>query len=145
MDPSNRLPDPFDLKRFVTAQQNTWQQALKELLNGRKTSHWMWYIFPQVYGLGFSAVSKRFAIRNLDEAMAYLAHPLLGERLIICSKAVLDVKGRTATQIFGYPDDLKLRSCMTLFAKTDAPDSVFDQVLKKYYGGRPDHRTLDLI
>ncbi len=110
------MPDPFDLARFVDAQHGTYDQALQELTAGHKQSHWMWFIFPQLAGLGSSAMAERYAIGSLDEARAYLQHPLLGERLRICTAAVNAVRGRTAGQVFGSPDDMKFRSSMTLFA-----------------------------
>src|SRR5579883_1362213 len=108
--------DPYNLNRFVEAQEDAYERALAEIRNGRKESHWMWYIFPQFDGLGFSATSKRYAIKGVAEAEAYLAHPVLGPRLRECTEATLHVEGRSASDIFGSPDDLKLRSCATLFA-----------------------------
>jgi uncharacterized protein (DUF1810 family) len=139
-------PDVFELGRFVEAQRETYDTALAELRDGRKRSHWMWFIFPQLAGLGFSAMSQRYAIRSLEEAMAYLEHPLLGYRLLNCAAAVLQVDGRTASEIFGSPDDLKLRSSATLFSEAlSRPGFVFDQLLTKYFGGEPDSQTLDLL
>lgn len=137
--------DPFDLNRFVQAQAEDYEQALREITAGRKVSHWMWYVFPQLDGLGFSPMAKRYAIKSLDEARAYLAHPLLGPRLVACAEAALTVDGRTATQIFGTPDDLKLKSSATLFSAATPPGSVFERVLAKFYGGQPDERTLELL
>lgn len=137
--------DPHDLNRFVRAQANDYQRALAELRSGRKRSHWMWYVFPQVKGLGLSSTSERFAIRSLDEARAYVAHPRLGLRLLECAEAVLAVEGRSATEIFGSPDDMKLRSCATLFARVSPAGSVFHRLLVKYYGGAQDPRTLQLL
>lgn len=137
--------DPFDLSRFVRAQEGVYEQALAELQAGRKRTHWMWFIFPQIEGLGFSATSRRYAIRSADEARAYLNHPVLGPRLIACVQAVLAVEGRTASEIFGWPDDLKLRSCATLFAHVSSPGSVFERVLERFYGGEPDAKTLELL
>ena len=108
--------DPYDLRRFVRAQTDDYQRALAEIVSGRKRSHWMWYVFPQFDGLAFSATSKRYAIKSVAEAQAYLAHPVLGPRLLECAEAVVRVEGRSAAEIFGSPDDLKLRSCATLFA-----------------------------
>jgi uncharacterized protein (DUF1810 family) len=134
-----------DLERFVTAQQGVHETALAELRAGRKRSHWMWFVFPQIAGLGSSATAQHYAISSLDEARAYLAHPVLGPRLREAAAAVLGVTGRTAADIFGYPDDLKLRSSMTLFARAaDEPSSVFAQVLERYYDG-PDPRTLERL
>jgi len=137
--------DPFELERFVQAQNDTYATALAEIRGGRKRSHWMWYVFPQVVGLGYSATSQHYAIRSAAEARAYLAHPLLGPRLIESVKAVLKVQGRTANAIFGSPDDLKLRSCATLFAQVSAPRSVFERLLDRYFDGERDPRTLELL
>jgi uncharacterized protein (DUF1810 family) len=137
--------DPFDLDRFVQAQAEDHAQALREITAGRKESHWMWYMFPQVAGLGLSPLARRYAIRSLDEAKAYLAHPVLGPRLVAFAEAVVGVQGRTANQIFGFPDDLKLRSCATLFALASPPGSVFERVLAKFYAGERDERTLELL
>lgn len=137
--------DPYDLKRFAEAQADDYHQALSEIRAGRKRSHWMWYVFPQFGGLGFSPASRRYAIKSLAEAEAYLRHPVLGPRLVECFEAVLDVVGRSATDVFGFPDDLKLRSCATLFARVSEPGSVFERVLGKYFGGEPDPSTLRLL
>ena len=137
--------DPFNLSRFVQAQQGDFERALAEVTAGRKRTHWMWYIFPQLDGLAFSSTSKYYAIQGLDEARAYLAHPVLGPRLIECAEAALRVEGRSATAIFGSPDDLKLRSCATLFACVSPPGSVFERLLDKYYGGQRDQKTLRLL
>lgn len=137
--------DPFDLHRFVSAQEGVHEKALAELRAGRKRTHWMWYIFPQLDGLGSSSTARHYAIKSIEEARAYLAHPLLGPRLAECAEAVLAVEGRTASEIFGYPDDLKLKSSMTLFASVADPDSVFVKVLEKYYRGEQDARTLELL
>jgi len=129
----------------VRAQERTCETALAEIRNGRKRSHWMWYVFPQIAGLGFSETSRRYAIRSTAEARAYLAHPLLGPRLIECFEAALGVEDRTAHEIFGSPDDLKFRSCATLFACVAPPGSVFQRVLDKYFGAEGDPRTLELL
>jgi uncharacterized protein (DUF1810 family) len=136
-----RESDRFDLGRFVQAQEPGYERVIAELTDGRKRSHWMWYIFPQIAGLGSSATSERYAIGGSDEARAYLAHPVLGARLRECAQKVLNVHGRGASEIFGYPDDLKLRSCMTLFAAVSPSGSVFERVLAKYFGGRGDELT----
>jgi uncharacterized protein (DUF1810 family) len=136
---------PHDLERFVRAQERTCGTALAEIRNGRKRSHWMWYVFPQIAGLGFSETSRRYAIRSAAEARAYLEHPLLGPRLIECFEAAMGVEGRTAHEIFGSPDDLKFRSCATLFAGVAPPGSVFQQALDKYFDGEGDSRTLELL
>jgi uncharacterized protein (DUF1810 family) len=134
-----------DLQRFIIAQDNSYDTALSEITNGRKKSHWMWYIFPQVTGLGNSEYARKYAIKDLPEAEEYLAHPVLGSRLIEISKATLAIEGRTASQIFGSPDDMKLHSCMTLFSMVDNADPVFNKVIDKYYNGRPDAKTTDII
>lgn len=137
--------DPFQLSRFVTAQERVYSVALAEITSGRKTSHWMWFIFPQFQGLGSSEMSRRFAIGSLDEARAYLAHPLLGPRLLECTEAVLQIARRSASQIFGSPDDMKLRSSATLFAHVSPGGSVFQRVIARYFDGAPDAATLRLI
>jgi uncharacterized protein (DUF1810 family) len=137
--------DPYDLKRFLLAQEGDYDRALSEIRSGRKRSHWMWYIFPQIDGLGFSSASSRYSIKSLPEAKAYLEHPVLGSRLRECAAAVVSLEGRSAMEIFGSPDDLKLRSCATLFARVSLPGSVFDRLLGKYYQGKPDDRTIQLL
>lgn len=137
--------DPFDLSRFVHAQFDDFDNALAEIQSGRKVSHWMWYIFPQIRGLGMSPMSQRYAIRNRTEAEAYLQHPILGPRLIRCVVAALEVEGTSAHDIFGSPDDMKLKSCCTLFAAVSRPNSVFEQLLAKYYAGERDAKTLELL
>lgn len=139
------MPKENDLTRFVDAQQTSYQAALSEITNGRKRSHWMWYIFPQIAGLGFSSTSKFYAIKDRDEAENYLAHPLLGKRLVEISNALLEIEGKTANQIFGSPDDMKLKSSMTLFDTLDNSNPVFRKVLDKYFNGAKDWRTLELI
>ncbi|MDI6102224.1 DUF1810 domain-containing protein [Actinoplanes sp. NEAU-A12] len=133
-----------DLDRFVDAQEGVHEQALAELVAGRKRTHWMWFVFPQVAGLGNSPTAQRFAIRDLGEARAYLAHPVLGPRLVACAEAMTRHRGRTAQEILGYPDDLKLRSSMTLFARAADDPRPFERVLELYYDG-PDDRTLKLL
>lgn len=137
--------DPHDLNRFVQAQEHDYARALAEIRVGHKRTHWMWYIFPQLDGLGFSETARRYAIRGLDEARAYLAHPVLGPRLVECAEAVLAVQGRSAREIFGTPDDLKLRSCATLFAEVSSAGSVFRRVVEVYFEGEADVRTLALL
>ena len=136
--------DPFDLNRFIEAQEQDFTSALAEIKAGRKRSHWMWYIFPQIDGLAFSSTSKHYALKSVEEAQAYLNHPVLGSRLRECAEAVLAVEGRTALEIFVSPDDVKLRSCATLFAAVSPPGSAFERVLEKYYHGKRDDRTLQL-
>ena len=135
----------MDLERFVTAQQDIYERALGELKAGDKRSHWMWFVFPQFAGLGFSEMSVRYAIKSLDEARAYLAHPVLGPRLAECAQALLGVEGRSAERILGYPDDLKLRSSMTLFARAADDPKVFRAVLDRYYDGEDDPATLQRL
>jgi len=141
---SNR-DDPHDLARFIEAQDRVYGDVLAELRNGRKRSHWMWFIFPQLDGLGFSPTAKFYAIENLEEARQYLQHPLLGARLRECATLVLGIRDRTVSEIFSYPDDLKFRSCMTLFERVAEPGSVFANVLEYCFDGRRDARTLELL
>jgi uncharacterized protein (DUF1810 family) len=141
---------PYDLPRFVEAQTPCYARVLQELAAGEKTSHWMWFIFPQLRGLGLSATARRFGLSGIEEARAYLAHPLLGARLRECTRTLLTVEGRTAHEIFGSPDDLKLRSCLTLFARAAGAspareDQVFGEALARYYRGEPDPLTLRLL
>jgi uncharacterized protein (DUF1810 family) len=135
--------DPYDLERFVAAQDSggTYDRAVAELRRGRKVSHWMWFVFPQLAGLGQSAVSRRFAISGLAEARAYLAHPVLGPRLLECALLVTAIGGATAEQVFGPVDAQKLRSCVTLFARADPGEPAFGRVLEQYFGGVPDAAT----
>jgi uncharacterized protein (DUF1810 family) len=137
--------DPYDLDRFVQAQEGDYERALSEVRAGRKRSHWMWYIFPQYDGLGFSPTSRRYSIKSVAEAQAYLAHPVLGPRLTECAEAALRVEGRSALEVFGSPDDMKLRSCATLFAHVSPAGSVFERLLSKYFDGERDDKTLRLI
>lgn len=137
--------DPFDLERFVAAQQGAYERACAELRGGKKTGHWIWFIFPQILGLGMSEMSRQYAIRSLDEAKAYLAHQVLGPRLKQVSRIVLEIDGLTVEEIFGWPDDMKLRSSMTLFAAAAADGEAFTAVLKKYFNSERDQRTLDLL
>ncbi|MGD2118256.1 MAG: DUF1810 domain-containing protein [Chromatiales bacterium] len=139
------MPDAVDLQRFVTAQQSVYDQVLAELHAGQKRTHWMWFIFPQLAGLGFSLTARKYAISGRDEAAAYLQHELLGARLRECTQLVLAIEGRNARQIFGYPDDLKFRSCMTLFAAVANDSQPFDSALQKFYAGQVDQKTLDLL
>ncbi len=137
--------DPFDLRRFISAQERVYPDVLAELMAGQKLTHWMWFIFPQIDGLGHSSTTKYFAIKSLEEARQYLSHPVLGPRLLECTEAVLAIEGRSVSEIFGDPDDLKLRSSMTLFAFVAGPHSVFARVLEKYFSGKRDARTLYLL
>jgi uncharacterized protein (DUF1810 family) len=137
--------DPFDLNRFLKAQESDFGRALAELKAGEKRSHWMWYIFPQIDGLAWSSTSKKYSIKSLDEARAYLGHPVLGARLTECASLILAVQGRTAAEIMGWPDDLKLRSSATLFAQVSPAGSVFHQLLDDYFQGKPDDKTMSLL
>ena len=140
------MDDPYDLERYVQAQEPVFAQVCAELAAGRKQSHWMWFIFPQLRGLGSSAMAERYAIGSLAEARAYLAHPLLSERLRTCTELVNRIEGRTAQAIFGYPDHLKFHSSMTLFARAAAGGSEpFAESLAKYFAGEEDPRTRELL
>ena len=134
-----------DLARFVAAQSGTYEHALAEIASGRKRSHWMWYVFPQFAGLGVSATSRKYAIASLAEAEAYLRHEVLGPRLVACADAALAVEGRSAREIFGSPDDLKLRSSATLFERAEGDGGVFTRLLDKYYGSERDPATIARI
>ncbi|HJU71635.1 MAG TPA: DUF1810 domain-containing protein [Paucimonas sp.] len=136
------MDDPYHLQRFVDAQQPVYRTVCAELSSGRKRSHWMWFIFPQIKGLGSSDMARRFAISSLEEAKAYLAHPILGARLRECSRLVAEADNRAIESIFGYPDYLKFHSSMTLFARAAADREVFVECLQKYFGGEPDPLTL---
>ncbi len=136
------MPDPFNLQRFVDAQAGVYSQVVRELEHGEKQSHWMWFVFPQIAGLGFSPTSVLYAISSLGEAKAYCAHPILGPRLEECAGLVLRTEGRTARQIFGSVDEAKFRSSMTLFAKAAPERETFDACLQKYFAGAPDEATL---
>jgi uncharacterized protein (DUF1810 family) len=137
--------DPYDLQRFVTAQDPVLDRVREELRRGRKSSHWMWFVFPQVAGLGSSPTAQHYAISGLDEARAYLAHPVLGPRLVECARLAAAVEGRSAREVFGYPDDLKLRSSMTLFARAAPDEPAFAGVLDRYFDSEPDPRTLERL
>ena len=146
----HNMNDPHDLERFVQAQRGDYHRALEEVQSGQKRTHWMWYIFPQLAGLGSSVMAQQYAIRSIAEAEAYLRHPILGPRLVQIAQAVLDVRGRSAQQIFGSPDDLKLRSSATLFsiaaAQARLPQGrVFDRLMDVYFDGRPDAQTQRLL
>jgi uncharacterized protein (DUF1810 family) len=135
----------FDPDRFVQAQDAVYERVRRELREGRKRGHWMWFVFPQLSGLGFSAMAQRYAIATLGEAAAYLEHPILGPRLIECSELVNQVEGRTVNEIFGAPDDLKFHSSMTLFASIPDAPRAFDAALAKYFGGAPDRMTAKML
>jgi uncharacterized protein (DUF1810 family) len=138
--------DPHDLNRFLEAQEGVYGQALAEVRAGRKRSHWMWFVFPQIDGLGSSPVARRYAIKSRAEAGAYLTHPVLGPRLVACAEAAAGVPGQaSALDVFGTPDDLKLRSSATLFACVSPAGSVFHRVLGRYFGGERDPATLRLL
>ncbi len=137
--------DEFDAKRFIDAQKNSYDMALAEIKSGRKQSHWMWYIFPQLKGLGKSGTSDFYGLNGIKDAKAYIEDPILGVRLLEISHAVLDHNEKTAEEIFGYIDAKKLKSCMTLFKEAGPELQIFDDVLKQFYNGRPDYRTLHLL
>ena len=137
--------DVYDLDRFISAQEGIYESVLAELQNGEKRSHWMWFIFPQIDGLGFSATTKYYSIKNKEEARHYLNHPVLGPRLLQCTELLLAIEGKSVREIFDFPDDKKLKSSMTLFARVSDPDSVFAHVLEKYFGGERDERTTSLL
>jgi len=137
--------DPFELNRFIIAQENNYHDVLEELRAGQKQSHWMWYVFPQIDGLAQSATSKYYAIKSIEEAQQYLDHPVLGKRLMECTELVLAIKGRSVSQIFGYPDDMKLKSSMTLFAHAAPSHSAFAQALDKYFNGEQDAKTIQIL
>lgn len=136
------MSDFYNLQRFVDAQQPVYQKVLAELRAGRKQTHWMWFIFPQIRGLGSSGMAQRFAITALDEADAYLSHSLLGPRLSECSRLVADIEARTIEEIFGYPDHMKFHSSMTLFSQATKANEIFMECLSKYFAGEPDSHTL---
>jgi uncharacterized protein (DUF1810 family) len=139
------LADPYALQRFVEAQTPVYARVLAELRTGRKTGHWIWYVFPQIHGLGSSSTSQHYSIRSLQEAQAYLVHPVLGARLRECTQLALDIEGRSIRQIFGSPDDMKFRSSMTLFAHATSDNELFLRALDKYWEGKYDPLTLERI
>ena len=139
------MNDPFDLQRFVDAQEAVYSQVIAELRRGRETSHWMWFIFPQIEGLGHSPIAEKYAITGLAEAKAYLNHRVVGQRLVNCIELMLGIHGRSINQILGYPDDLKFRSSMTLFAEVSEDISIFHVALDKYFDGEPDPLTIELL
>lgn len=135
----------FNLDRFLIAQNNVYEIALAEIRKGRKVTHWMWYIFPQLTGLGMSSTSQFYGIKGIDEAKAYLSHKVLGTRLLEITKALISLNGLSALEIFGRPDDTKLKSCMTLFAQISDGSSVFYQVIEQYFEGKSDIRTINML
>ena len=139
------MNDPYDLHRFIEAQDYIYQEVLGELRSGQKGGHWMWYIFPQIKGLGSSGMTQKYAISSQEEAQAYLRHSILGARLRECTELVIDVNGRSAKEIFYYPDCLKFRSCMTLFMTSTTDNKIFKDALVKYFKGKPDPLTLDIL
>jgi uncharacterized protein (DUF1810 family) len=139
------MSEPFDLARFVVAQAPVYARVVAELRSGHKRSHWMWFVFPQIDGLGHSAMARRYAIRSLEEAKAYLAHEILGPRLRECTALVNAVKGRAIAEIFGYPDDLKFHSSMTLFLSASGNEAVFAAAIEKYFAGARDGATLEKL
>ena len=134
-----------EFAHFIEAQNPVMDRVMAELAAGEKRSHWMWFVFPQLLGLGHSQMAQRFALRSLDEAQHYLAHPLLGDRLRECTRLVINVEGRSVSDIFGYPDDLKFHSSMTLFALAAPQEPLFDAALKKFFGGQKDPKTIELM
>jgi uncharacterized protein (DUF1810 family) len=141
----DKMTKENNLKRFIEAQESDYQIALSEIKNGRKQSHWMWYIFPQIHGLGLSETSKFYAIKNIKEAEEFLMHPILGERLIEICNTLFELKSNDANKIFGSPDDLKLQSSMTLFSSLHHSNPVFQSVLEKFFNGTKDNKTLQII
>lgn len=139
------MEDTFKLTRFLDAQNQVYLKALGEIQQGQKQSHWMWFIFPQLKGLGTSDAANYYGIRNLAEAKAYLQHPVLGKHLRQITTALLALEGKTAFEVFGSPDDMKLRSCMTLFSLALDTEDIFQQVLDRYFGGEPDNKTISLL
>jgi len=137
--------DQFDLQRFVDAQTPVFEQVISELRRGFKRTHWIWFIFPQIAGLGHSQMTKKFSLSSLAEAQAYIKHPLLGPRLRECTRLVNQVEGRSIQQIFGYPDDLKFRSSMTLFAQATPDNALFQEALQKYFNGELDSQTVERL
>ena len=137
--------DPYNLKRFLSAQEGVYARALAELRRGQKRTHWMWYIFPQFDGLGYSPTAKEYSIKSIEEARRYLNHPVLGKRLLECTEAVIGLKGGSLSEIFGYPDDLKFKSSMTLFEKVAGSGSMFSYALDRYCHGERDATTLGLL
>jgi len=145
MHHGHTMTDRYNLQRFLAAQAPVYDTVLDELRAGRKSSHWIWFIFPQIAGLGRSGTAQQFAIGSLDEAKAYLQHPVLGPRLRECTQLVLDVNGRSAEEIFSSPDNMKFRSCLTLFMAATTDNKIFKDALLKYFDGKPDQLTLDLL
>ena len=139
------MTNTFNLDRFVQAQEHVMADVQAELRAGRKQTHWMWFVFPQIAGLGHSATARHYAIASREEAVAYLAHPVLGPRLVACTELANAVTGRSANQVFGSPDDLKFRSSVTLFALVQAGNPVFQAALDRYFGGQPDPATVQLL
>jgi len=139
------MDDPFNLARFIDAQSADYEQVLRELRAGRKQSHWIWFVFPQLKGLGRSSMAEYYGVGSLEEAKGYLAHPVLGPRLRECTDLVSRVEGRNIDEIFGFPDNLKFRSSMTLFSQATGENQLFNDALRKYFAGEPDARTLELL
>ncbi len=142
---SRRMSSDKNINRFLSAQQDIYPHVINELQNGKKTSHWMWFIFPQIEGLGSSPTSIKYAIKNIEEAKEYLNHPILGKRLLECTNIIAQTENKTADEIFGYPDTMKLRSCLTLFNFIAPEQKVFADVLKKYFNGEEDEQTLSIL
>jgi len=140
--PEKNMNDQYDLQRFVDAQEPLYASVCEELRSGRKRSHWMWFVFPQSKGLGHSAMAEKYAISSLEEARAYLEHPVLGARLRECTQLVADIEGRSIDEILGSPDNMKFQSSMTLFSQATPNNQVFNDCLRKYFAGEPDRSTL---
>jgi uncharacterized protein (DUF1810 family) len=145
LENATHISKDYALQRFLIAQAPTYHTVLAELRTGRKSTHWIWFIFPQIAGLGHSAMAQQFAITSLDEAKAYLQHPVLGQRLRECTQLILNVEGRSAEEIFSYPDNLKFRSCMTLFLTASTDNALFKDALLKYFDGKPDQLTMNVL
>jgi uncharacterized protein (DUF1810 family) len=139
------MKSKYNLNRFIDAQKYIYEQVISELSNGNKQTHWMWFIFPQINGLGRSSIAELYSIKNKEEAIAYLENPILGKKIRECTEIILNINGKTASQIFGFPDDMKLKSSMTLFAYISDSHSIFHRVLDKYFDGKEDKKTLDLL
>ena len=139
------MQDKYNLERFVKAQENSYSQALREMKNGIKSSHWMWYIFPQIEGLGRTETARFYSIHSMEEAKAYLAHPILGKNLREITAVLLEIESNDAERVMGFPDNLKLCSSMTLFSLADPDEAVFEAVLDKFYGGKKDRRTIEIL
>ena len=139
------MSEVFALNRYLEAQENVYARVLSELRAGKKTTHWIWFIFPQIAGLGYSLTAKKYAIQSIEEAYAYLKHDLLGKRLRECTELVLAIEGNDIDQVFGYPDNLKFRSCMTLFNEVADDNNCFKKAIEQFFSGEPDEKTLEIL